>query len=94
MRLVESSCDAEVRLVRLGAATTSERSLWLGLLAPATTYAALDGAVTLTVRGAVVFEDQPVRSSKSTTTLAAIKSFVWQGIKPAIKRYRRSSEPR
>ena len=94
MQLVDERCDADIRLVRLNTATTSERSLLLGPLVSPTTYSAMDGVVTIVVRDTTVVADEPVRASKSTTTVAAINSFVWYGLKPAITRYRRSSEPR
>lgn len=90
MQLVEVDCEATIRAVHLRTAGISERSLLFGVLVSPTNYAAMDGTVTISVRGVSVVDDAPIISSKYTSTLDAINDFVWQAVKPVVKGYRAS----
>jgi hypothetical protein len=90
MQLVDVDCEANIRVVHLRTAASSERSLLFGVLVSPTNYASLDGTVTISVRGTKLLDDSPIVSSKYTSTLDAINDFVWQALKPLVKGYRAS----
>lgn len=92
--VVESGCDANIKLTKMNAVSTSARSLLFGVLAPSTTYTQMDGVLTIHVRDKVVADDSVIESRKNTTTADTIRDFVWNAVRPVIREYRRSSEPR